>query len=432
MSDKNVTNSNDPVEKIEYFEDKLHSEHHVHTGFASIAKAADNSLCEREELALGDMSDNDLAKEVLKLQEYLQLPSGIYYGELLKAIVHRLRFLSGRLRHYEGKEVFDMEDPTPNLDAARKRVQDYLSGLPPTNLNDILTHPGGGDPQHLVDTEVVFSSPAMEAFVRDNPQLLEVRLGKLRPQGTFHGGLYYAIGKPNLDFNGDGEFTMPKAGEDIGPEYKYVSAQSTLNMSPELQKLIADSAPKFDGSTLRDIGTSQTVHVEVSGPGADDLVQSANLKDQPYLVKVGTMLAYTHPVGGLLVSDNFERTRRDIRNTLDAQADVYRRTKTMFDRLCFFLGIQDKENLGAIAHKLVEKHNATGEGVFVVLRAAALMDGKASLEEADKCYFELRDLVLAINPGYGKEPKYDAKNSHESFFKTIVLPFPETGNEEKP
>lgn len=409
MSDKNVSNSNDPVEKIEYFEDKLHSEHHVHTGFASIAKAADNSLCERKELALGDMSDNDLAKEVLKLQEYLALPSGIYYGELLKAIVHRLRFLSGRLRHYEGKEVFDMEDPTPNLDAARKRVQDYLRGLPPATFNQLITHPGGGDPQHYVDTEIVFSSPELEAFVRDNPQLLEVRVGKLRPEGSTSDTNYFILDKPNIDFNGDGEFTL----------------KDVAHMSPELCKAVKDQMPKFNWPTPQDIGASGTVHVEVSGPGVGDLIQASDLKDQPYLVKVGTMLAYNHPTDGLLVADTYEKTRRTVRMELDTYADVYARTKVLFDRLCFSLEIQDSENLGVIAHKLVEKHNATGEGVFVVLRAAAITSGTDATEAA-KCYRELKDLLEGMDPGYARKPTYSGKNNRAPFF----TPYP-TSDQEK-
>lgn len=100
---------------IEYFEDKLFQEVDPHMGFRTIAKAADNSLCDRDELALGHLSDQELAKEVTRLEDYLALADNIYYKELLKGVVHRLRFLSGRLKRLEGKEVIDMKDPTPNL-----------------------------------------------------------------------------------------------------------------------------------------------------------------------------------------------------------------------------------------------------------------------------------------------------------------------------
>lgn len=100
---------------IEYFEDKLFQELDPHMGFRTPAKAADNSLCERDELALGHLSDNELAKEVIRLENYLALADNIYYKELLKAVIHRLRFLSGSLKRLEGKEIIDMENPTPNL-----------------------------------------------------------------------------------------------------------------------------------------------------------------------------------------------------------------------------------------------------------------------------------------------------------------------------
>lgn len=365
MSDKNVTNSNDPVEKIEYFEDKLHSECAVHMGFDSVAKAADLSLCDRSELALGDLSDRELERELARLQDYLELPPAIYYSELLKAAQQRLRFLSASLKRYESKEVFGNEEESRSAHPSLLNLR----------LNDVLTHPGGG-------TDFLGGQP--------HP----------RP----------GMGRPSL-------------GEQAGG----------IGIAPEILENIRKLAPAFSNENLQyhDIGfKSRSVNIHVSGEGAESLIKDANLPEQPYLVQVGTMLAYNHPTDGLLVTDNFMSTRRDVRNGLEERSSVHARIKTLLDRLCFHVGALDSNNLAHVAHKMVTKHNASGEGIFVMIRAAKVGQETVDLQEAEKVYQELKVLVDIINPPYGQAPTAQ-KDFATNFFKTIVVPFNENIEKEE-
>ena len=82
------------------YRSKLFGGGDLFTGFNSPAKAADPSLCTRQELNLGHMSDADLARELNKLNDFLREEEQLYtrdtyFYNLLSAAAMRIQWLTG-------------------------------------------------------------------------------------------------------------------------------------------------------------------------------------------------------------------------------------------------------------------------------------------------------------------------------------------------
>jgi hypothetical protein len=82
------------------YRSKLFGGGDLFTGFNSPAKAADPSLCARNELNLGQMSDDELARELNKLNDFLREEEQLYtrdtyFYNLLSAAAMRIQWLSG-------------------------------------------------------------------------------------------------------------------------------------------------------------------------------------------------------------------------------------------------------------------------------------------------------------------------------------------------
>jgi len=82
------------------YRSKLFGGGDLFTGFDSPAKAADPSLCARHELNLGQMPDDELARELNKLNDFLREEEQLYtrdtyFYNLLSAAAMRIQWLSG-------------------------------------------------------------------------------------------------------------------------------------------------------------------------------------------------------------------------------------------------------------------------------------------------------------------------------------------------
>lgn len=334
MSDKELKQSNDPVEREEFFEDKLYSEVTSHTGFDSIAKAADLSLCNREELALGNLSDKELERELVKLQDYLELPPSIYYGELLKATQQRLRFLSASLKRYEGKEVFEHQD---GVQAGQQRLSDGFA--------------------------------VMESGVQASlPERYRHRNGLEDVATPMSEHVHRAIG------------------------------------------LTGETGPQGNN-------------------GSDGVAIS---EDQPYLIKVMGTIAYPHPEHGLMVSDNYLTTRDELRGGIGDVVSTYAAIRTYVERVCGTLEVWGKDNIGYAVDRLVNKHDATAEQIFVLSRVADLIKSSHNLDVAKQVLHDLKDLVTFIDPPPAESAlsaladevlKRGDGSLNEMAFKTVVVPY---------
>lgn len=82
------------------YRSKLFGGGDLFTGFNSPAKAADPSLCTRQELNLGHMSNVELARELNKLNDFLREEEQLYtrdtyFYNLLSAAAMRIQWLAG-------------------------------------------------------------------------------------------------------------------------------------------------------------------------------------------------------------------------------------------------------------------------------------------------------------------------------------------------
>lgn len=84
-------------------------------GFNTPAKAKDPSLAQRQELSLGNLTDQELVKELHKLERYLRadlelFQTNTYLHHLLIAAQHRIQYLSGTLDKREKASFIDQEN----------------------------------------------------------------------------------------------------------------------------------------------------------------------------------------------------------------------------------------------------------------------------------------------------------------------------------
>lgn len=374
---------------VEEFSIKLFNYCDGHMGFDTPGKAADPSLAQRNELQLGNLTDQELAHEINILNGFLReerelYQRGTYFYRLLDAAEQRIKHLSGRLARM-GKDVVGNTDEALLIGSLPEK-RDWIAQI--SDDGTVIT----SDPKvkELMQEEDTLNHTYQNAEIEladigPVPDHIQDKLDRGREEYLATGGLGEILQDSNLnptinefDIDGLANVVRDRLVDDLHEHTRNGVFGGVIQGGDPSKHSLAHHKRVFE--FLPTDGTSNEL-TSVYGLPAMVLPNS----------------------GSVMICNNFPRTLKEINDTLTKQANTFVKLQYLVDCVGRHMDLPESCTLRELADGVLKAYPSIPDRLvldcYMVGNPGAVYLSSENLEKLVQKWTELHEVIYEARRG---------------------------------